>query len=202
MSLITKGNNQHSSYRHSFISVFVKVLMAVVSCTLLSSCANDFDNIKKFAAIQELPSVTAEGYEVLFSDSTIIRRKLETPQMIIHDDAKDPYTEFPQGVAITQYDNRMNITSYITSRYAKYFDAADRWEARNNVIAVNQKGDTLKTEFLIWDIKKGKIYSDQFVKIIQQDQITSGTSFESNQDFSEYNFKNLKGEIYVEVDDK
>ncbi|HLN74049.1 MAG TPA: LPS export ABC transporter periplasmic protein LptC [Prolixibacteraceae bacterium] len=169
---------------------------------LLCSCANDFEKIKKFTNIENLPAVSAEGYEMLSSDSTIIRFKLQTPEMIVHDDEKVPYTEFPQGVAITQYDGRMNITSFITSRYAKYFTADDRWEAKNNVIAVNQKGDTLKTEYLVWDQKKGKIYSDQFVQIIQKDQITSGTSFESNQDFSEYTFKNLKGQMYIEVQDK
>lgn len=169
---------------------------------LFYSCANDFEKIKKFTNIENLPAVSAEGYEMLSSDSTIIRFKLQTPEMIVHDDEKVPYTEFPQGVAITQYDSRMNITSFITSRYAKYFTADDRWEAKNNVIAVNQKGDTLKTEYLVWDQKKGKIYSDQFVQIIQKDQITSGTSFESNQDFSEYTFKNLKGQMYIEVQDK
>ena len=202
--MITRTNEskQRPTYRQEMERWLKKAVIVSITFFVLVSCANDFENIKKFSDVQELPSVTAQGYEVLFSDSTIIRRKLQTPEMIIHDDTKDSYTEFPQGVAITQYDNRMNITSYITSRYAKYYESADRWEAKNNVIAVNQKGDTLKTEFLIWDIKKGKIYSDQFVEIVQKDQITSGTSFESNQDFSEYTFKNLKGQMYIEVQEK
>lgn len=179
-----------------------KASLLIFTCLLLGSCANDFEKIRKFTNIEKLPHVAAEGYEVLSSDSTILRFKLQTPEMVIHDDEKVPYTEFPQGVAITQYDAKMNVTSYINSRYAKYFDSDDRWEAKNNVVAVNQKGDTLKTEYLVWDRKKGKIYSDQFVQIIQKDQITSGTSFESNQDFSEYTFKNLKGQMYIEVQDK
>ena len=124
--------------------------------------------------------------------------------MIIHnnENEKEPYTEFPKGVIITQYDSRMNIISNITSQYAKYFNKDDRWEAKNNVVAVNQKGDTLKTEYLVWDKKKARIYSDQFVKIIGKDQVTTGTSFESNQDFSEYTFKNLKGQMYVDVQEK
>lgn len=179
-----------------------KASLISFACFLFCSCANDFEKIKKFTNIEKLPYVAAEGYEVLSSDSTILRFKLQTPEMIIHDDEKEPYTEFPKGVAITQYDSKMNITSFINSRYAKYFDADERWEAKNNVVAVNQKGDTLKTEYLVWDRKKGKIYSNQFVQIIQKDQITSGTSFESNQDFSEYTFKNLKGQMYIEVQDK
>lgn len=178
------------------------VLAVIVLGAMLGGCANDFENIKKFTNIESLPAVSAEGYELLRSDSTLLRFKLQTPEMIIHDNEREPYTEFPRGVAITQYDSKMNVTSFITSRYAKYFDSDDRWEAKNNVVAVNQKGDTLKTEYLVWDNKKGKIYSDQFVEIIQKDQITSGTSFESNQDFSIYSFKNLKGQMYIEIEDK
>lgn len=169
---------------------------------VLVSCENDIEKIKKFSDGENLPAITAEGYEVLYSDSGFISSKLQTPEMIIHSNEKEPYTEFPQGVVITQYDKRMNVISYITSQYAKYFQTDERWEAKNNVVAINQKGDTLKTEYLVWDRKKGKIYSDQFVKIIQKDQVTTGTSFESNQDFSEYTFKNLKGQMYIDVQEK
>ena len=171
---------------------------------VIVSCENDIEKIKKATSSENLPPLTAEGYEVIISDSTVIRYKIQTPAMVIHgnENEKDQYTEFPQGVIITQYDSRMNITSHITSQYAKYFNRDDRWEAKNNVVAVNQKGDTLKTEFLVWDKKKAKIYSDQFVKIIQKDQVINGTSFESNQDFSEYTFKNLKGQMYVDVQEK
>lgn len=174
-------------------------LLAWMLCGMLGSCENDIEKVKKLSNSKDLPAITAQGYEVLYSDSTVIRQKLQTPEMIIHANQKEPYTEFPQGVVITQYDPQMNVISYITSQYAKYFEADERWEAKNNVIAVNQNGDTLKTEFLIWDKKKERIYSDQFVKIIQKDQVTTGTSFESNQDFTEYSFKNLKGQIYVDV---
>lgn len=173
--------------------------ISFVLWAMLASCENDIEKVKNLSNSEDLPAITAQGYEVLISDSTVIKQKLQTPEMIVHGNQKEPYTEFPQGVAITQYDAHMNVISYITSQYAKYFDADERWEAKNNVIAVNQNGDTLKTEFLIWDKKKEKIYSDQFVKIIQKDQITTGTSFESNQDFTEYYFKNLKGQMYVDV---
>jgi LPS export ABC transporter protein LptC len=146
-----------------------------------------------------LPEITAEGFEMLISDSAVIRSKLLTPLLIKHSDEKDPYIEFPKGMKIEKYDAQMKVVSSITAQYAKNFTKDDRWEAKNNVIAVNFKGDTLKTEYLVWDMKKEKIYSDQFVKIIQNDQIYTGIGFESNQDFSSYHIKNLKGHMYVNV---
>ena len=167
---------------------------------MFSSCENEIATIKKYASNEELPSITAEGFEMLKSDSTIIRYKLQTPEFISYENEKEPYIEFPKGVKIIKYDENMKVLSSITCLYAKQFTSEDKWEARNNVVAVNLKGDTLKTEYLVWDTKKEKIYSDQFVRIIQKDQMFSGVGFESNQDFSEYSFKNLTGHIYVNVE--
>jgi LPS export ABC transporter protein LptC len=167
---------------------------------LFVSCENEIAKIKTVTNTEDLPAISAEGFEVLVSDSSVIRSKIQTPLFIQHDNEKDPYVEFPKGVKIEKYDTKMNIVSSLTAQYAKNFTTDKRWEAKNNVIAVNAKGDTLKTEYLVWDVAKEKIYSDQFVKIIQKDQVYTGIGFESNQDFSSYHIKNLKGNMYVNVD--
>lgn len=181
-----------------------KVTMTILNVLLVLffvSCSKDAPKIKINSVTEELPSLVAEGFEMLASDSSVIRFKMQTPEFIRHKNEKEPYTEFPKGVKIEKYDANMNIVSSITCLYAKNFDSDDRWEAKNNVVAVNFKGDTLKTEYLVWDTTKGKIYSDRFVKIIQKDQVYTGIGFESNQDFSEYHIKNLKGNMYVNVDE-
>jgi len=172
----------------------------VLLTMILVSCENEIAKIKTVTNTEDLPAITAEGFEMLVSDSSVIRSKLQTPQLIKHDNEKDPYIEFPKGMKIVEYDAKMNVISSITAQYAKNFTGENRWEAKNNVVAVNLKGDTLKTEYLVWDTKKQKIYSDQFVKIISKDRIYTGIGFESNQDFSSYHIKNLKGNMYVNVD--
>jgi len=178
----------------------IGLLLTFLLVTTIFSCENEISKIKTLTSTEVLPSITAEGYEMLFSDSSVIQFKLQTPLFIRHDVDKDPYTEFPKGMKIEKYDTKMNIVSSITAEYAKNFDRDDRWEAKNNVIATNLNGDTLKTEFLIWDTKKQKIYSDQFVKFIRTDKTITGIGFESNQDFTEYKIKNIKGILYVNMD--
>lgn len=176
------------------------LLLIAFSSILFFSCRRETPQIKINSVTQDLPSLTAEGFEMLMSDSSVIRFKLQTPELIRHKNEKDPYIEFPKGVKIEKFDANMNIVSSLTCQYAKNYDSDDRWEAKNNVVAVNYKGDTLKTEYLVWDTEKQKIFSDRFVKIIQKDQTYTGIGFESNQDFSEYHIKNLKGDMYVNVD--
>jgi LPS export ABC transporter protein LptC len=184
----------HLKYR------FITALPIVLLPFMIISCENQVAKIKSLTTTEELPSVTASGYEMLFSDSSVIRFKMQTPELIRHDEEKEPYTEFPVGVKIEKYDSKMNIVSSITANYAKYFDRDQKWEAKNNVVAVNLTGDTLKTEYLVWDDKRKKIYSDQFVKFIRKDKTITGIGFESNQDFTEYKIKDIKGILYVDVD--
>ena len=179
----------------------ILLLLVVSLLWIMVSCENEISKVKTVISTEEPPAITAEGFEMLASDSAVIRFKLQTPQLIYHKEEKDPYYEFPKGIKIVKYDASMNVISSITAQYAKNFPSDDRWEAKNNVIAVNFKGDTLKTEYLVWDTAKKKIYSDQFVRIIQKDHIFTGIGFESNQDFSDYQIKDLKGDIYVNVDE-
>ena len=93
--------------------------------------------------------------------------------------------------------NNKNIISSITANYAKQFVAEDKWEAKNNVIATNAQGDTLKTEHLTWEEKKEIIYTEDFVKIIRTDQIITGIGFTSDQKLQNWKIKNPKGTIYI-----
>lgn len=186
---------------HTFNRVTNCVLL-VAFLFLMASCGGKLPEVSTFSKEEILPSIEAEGFEMLISDSTVIRYKLQANKLIRHDDPKEPFTEFPQGVRIEKYDARMKVISIITASYAKNFSNDDRWEAKNNVVAVNLNGDTLKTEYLVWDTKKEKIYSDQFVRIIRASNNLNltGTGITANQDFTDYLFYKPSGGWDLEVD--
>ena len=168
---------------------------------LFYSCSNDIETIKAFSSDEERPALTAENFEMIFSDSTIIRYKMQTPELIRFDEENDPFMEFPQGVYIEQFDNKMQVISSLSANYARYYEKEERWEVKNNVVAVNAQNDTLKTEELIQDQKNGRVYSEQFVKIIRKDQIITGIGFESDQEMSDWKVKKPRGTLYVDVEE-
>ena len=63
---------------------------------------------------------------------------------------------------------------------------------------LSQRGDKFQTDLLVWDEKKEKVYSDNFIQIEQDDKIIKGYGFESNQDLTEYEIKNTTGVFTVE----
>ncbi|WP_430974252.1 LPS export ABC transporter periplasmic protein LptC [Sunxiuqinia rutila] len=184
----------------NYSKVSIAILLGGIAM-LFFSCANKIEKIKELSAGENTAGMEAENYEMIHSDSTIIRFKLITPKLIRYDKSEDPFVEFPQGVEIERYNEKMEQIAGITANFARFYEKESKWEAKNNVVAVNPSGDTLKTEHLIWEEKKGIIYSEQFVKIIRKDQVITGMGFESDQNLSNWMIKKPKGPVYIEVDE-
>jgi LPS export ABC transporter protein LptC len=85
----------------------------------------------------------------------------------------------------------------MTAGYAVSYEGKGKMEARINVVVVNNKGETLKTQHLIWEEKTKKIYTHEFVTITTKEEILYGDGLESNQEFTKYRIKNIKGTIAV-----
>jgi len=64
------------------------------------------------------------------------------------------------------------------------------------VVVSNNAGDTFKSEQLIWDMNKKIIYSNQRCQLNKVDGTAlDGTSFTSNETFTDYRFQQGKGDI-------
>ena len=166
---------------------------------LFYGCENNIEQIKAFYTTENLPVLEATNFETLLTDSGQVRYFLKAPKLLQFQDEGRNYREFPEGVELVEYDDHKRIISSIKANYAKQFLAEDKWEAKNNVVATNAQGDTLKTEHLIWEEKKEIIYTEEFVKIIRTDQIITGIGFTSDQKLQNWKIKNPKGTIYISV---
>lgn len=194
--LYVKRNNTIGQEIRRSIATLFGFAMLLLSCT-----NNNVSQIKSFNHPEGAPEVQAENIEIIFSDSAIIRFKLNAPRLDIYEDEEEPYKEFLDGFIIQQFNSENKITSSIKATYGKYYEKKSLWEARQNVVAVTESSDTLKTELLYWDEEKDKIYSDQFVMFIQKEQIITGIGFESDLQMQKWHIKKPKGTIIVEVDE-
>ncbi|HIN39145.1 MAG TPA: LPS export ABC transporter periplasmic protein LptC, partial [Flavobacteriales bacterium] len=84
------------------------------------------------------------------------------------------------------------------ANYAISYEKKGTMEAKGNVVLINEIGEKLNTEYLIWNQKEAKIFSDKFVKITTKDEIIMGEGFESNESFTNFKIHHIKGTILVE----
>ncbi len=159
---------------------------------MIAGCENDEKQVELISQKKNFPVETASNIEVLYSDSALVKVKLTAPEMKRFTGIK-PYVEMPKGINLTFYDDGLNIISTLKANYAINREQEDIMEARNNVVVVNEKGEKLNSEHLIWNKRTHKIYSDVFATITTQNEIIQGNGFEANEDFSKYKINKVTG---------
>ena len=160
----------------------------------LFSCENDLNKVKLYSKEKISPQESAKNIKILYSDSAHLEVELTAP-LLNHFETQNPYIEMPKGFNALFYNNKLEVKSKLFADYGIRYERDQRMEARKNVTVINEKGEKLNTEHLIWDERKEKLYSDEFVKITTKDEIIFGNGFEANQDFSKYKIFNIKGMI-------
>lgn len=177
----------------SFLGVVLLFLVAVI---LTSGCSNDIEKVKLFSNKAIEPVESAHHIRVIYSDSAKTKLEIVAPELNRFQ-RPEHYVEMPAGFHAVFYGENLKVTSSLTAGYGIRHERDKTMEARKNVIVVNQKGDTLNTEHLIWDEKTEKLHTNEFVKITTRDEVIFGNGFEANQDFTRYKIFNIKGTISI-----
>ncbi len=177
-------------------------VMFMGTVMFLSSCENNIEQIKAFGLTEALPILEASNFETLITDSGVVRYFLKAPKLLRFEEERESYFEFPEGIELIRYNEDGEIISSITANYAKQFEEEKKWEVKNNVIATNTQGDTLKTEQLFYNEIAGEIYTDEFVRIIRAEQNITGIGFESDQAMQNWRIRQPKGSIDVSVNNQ
>lgn len=171
-------------------------ILLLIGAVVTISCKTDVQKVNTVTSTNNFPNLSAKNIEIVYTDSALLKFKLEAPELNRYMEIEEPYSEFPQGLKTTFYDKNGVPESVITAEYALYLKEPELWEARNNVVAKNLKENrTLETEHLYWDQKKEILYSKNFVKITTEDEIIYGEGFESDQNFTKWKILKPKGTI-------
>lgn len=186
-------NIKDYKYHKNSIAILVGVVM-------LFSCENSIQEIDKLNNSKINTDNYILGLDMIYTDSGVVKMRMKAPLAITHDDKKDPYKEFPEGIEIFFYKDRDTIVqNYLIADYAISYTQKKFSEVRGNVIVINENGDTLNTEKMYWDSHNRKIYSDELVRISQSDQVIIGENgFEADEGFSYYKILNSSGKIKID----
>ncbi len=161
-----------------FTLKYLLITIAAIIAVLLASCESRIPVIPK-SDLLTLPSLTARDFTTTLSDSGLIQLQLSAPLLEKYDNADPPYSDFTSGIKVILYNGKETPQARVTAKYAKCTDN-NLWELRDSVVVLNDKDERLETELLFWNQEKDKIYTDRFVKITSEDQVTQGIGFESD----------------------
>ena len=181
-----------------FKSLLVFVLSGIG--VLSFSCKNKLADINAIKITDTFPISTGKNVEIIYSDSAKIQTIIKTPFLKTYG-GKNPYNEMPQGINAVFYDSLMRVKTRLTSKYAIKYDKKNIMEAKNDVVVINEKGEKLMTEHLIWNATKRKIYTDVFVRIFTADKIFWGDGMDADDSFLKWQIRKPRGEFYIKNDE-
>jgi LPS export ABC transporter protein LptC len=166
---------------------------------LLFSCQNERSQIMALTLPKVTPTQQGKGITMVYTDSAELKIVLKAGKMLTYDrNVREPFTVLPDGVLVTFYNDKGKPETILKANYGIHYPSRKRMEVKYNVEVVNKDGEKLNTEHLIWDEAQHKIYSDAFVKITTAKEIIMGKGLESNQDFTNYQIKEVTGTIQLD----
>ncbi len=173
--------------------------IALVLSVILASCSEKkVSEINFYANVEDAPDIMIEDLTSKYKYDNQLRALIKAPvAQYFLKDKKNPKMEFPQGLDAVFYNEKKQPISTIHCKYAVYYEKTQLWKLSGDVVVVNPEGSTLRTQELYYDQNNQRIYSIKFVEVIDKkgNSIRGKGGFTSNMDFTEYEFKNVDGEI-------
>lgn len=175
------------------------VVMLLLFLSQIIACTSEKKEIVDVVFDPE-KTYTMKATEVntLISDSGITRYRLNAREWWVFDKAKDPYWYFPEKIYVEKFDTLFHTEASIKADTAYYYTKRELWELIGHVEVESLQGEHFETSRLFWNQKEEKVYSDEYIRIEQEDKIVTGIGFESNQNMTQYKIFNSQGVFPVE----
>ena len=173
--------------------------MAIGICLLVNSCSNDLEKIKEISIQSQsnYPIETIKDAEIIYSDSSKVRLTLFAKLMNRYKNDKE-YIEIKDGLRVQFFDANGKKESELLSDYGIIDQENDIMKAQKNVVVRNIYGDILESESLNWNQSTNEIFTEDMVKITTKNEIIFGEGLVSNQDFTKYSIKKIKGTLSID----
>ena len=177
--------------------IILKSIAILYGIAMLFSCTNNTQKVRDFLADKNLPVGTAKDAYHVYKDSGRITSKLITAVMLdFSNRTAHPYSEFPDGIKIVNFEKNGMDSITITGDYALSYSKTSISEITGNVVVVNHtEKSRLETEQLFWDEKTKYFVSEKAFKLTKESDTIFGIGFESKDDLSKHLAKKTTGKL-------
>jgi LPS export ABC transporter protein LptC len=165
-----------------------------------SSCTNSMKEINEVTGRARVGEDHGEDVTILYSVGGKVKARLFSHNFIRSEGANPPYTEMKDGLKVEFFNDSAVVRNTLTARYGRWYEKEGNVLLRDSVHIVTSKGEQLLTQELVWNQRLQQFFTEKPVRVITPTQILIGTGMTANQDFSDYQFTNIKGSVQVQKD--
>lgn len=158
------------------------ILVYLIVGLFFISCSNDIAKVRFFDR-KTLPDQSVTNAHITRTEYGELQMKLEAPTINQYT-TPEHKTIYPNGVAITFFENGVNPKAYIRANYGISYDDRDIMEARDSVVVIDYRtGDTSYLKSLVWNSNEHRIYSNHPLRSVNGARVTYGDGLESDDNF-------------------
>ncbi|MFZ6050822.1 LPS export ABC transporter periplasmic protein LptC [Halocola ammonii] len=173
-------------------------LAFIVGGMLFFSCTNEIEEINSLADLAEQPLQTSFNATYDYTEDGQLKNRLIASRLDRYG-GEDRRIVVSEGFQVFIYDSLGNFAAELTAVDGVFEPNKRMMVARNNVELINKDGDQLNTEVLTWDQDSAMIYTDQLVKITNEDGVIYGEDgLIADEKFENYELIGMSGDIYVD----
>jgi LPS export ABC transporter protein LptC len=176
--------------------IFISILLSSATLSVFTNCDSNLKDVQKINLSEFSTSGDADSITLKYTDSGRIKAVLIASKMLDYATVKYPFTEFPEGVNVTLYDQKAKRT-FIRSDYAIQFKGTDIIDLQGNVKISTEDNKVLETQQLYYDQKNAWFYTDGKFKFSAPKGVSNGEGIDFNKDFTIMNTQNFSGESEV-----
>lgn len=187
------ANKKHTSICTTIVFPTIVVLFFLFACDEKKNSV-----IQSTVSPDSIAFMSTYGVNTLISDSGRISYRVEAEEWHMYDKRNPPHWAFEKGIYLEKFNDSLQVETTLRSDTAYFFDKMGLWKLLGNVQISNSKGEKIFTHEMYWSSDSGRIYSDKYIKIEQQDQVTEGVGFSSNQNFTNWQILNTTGIYPIE----
>ena len=173
--------------------IFILFVALFSSILVLTSCESNLKDVQKINLSEFSPSGDADSITLKYTDSGRIKAILIASKMLDYATVKYPFTDFPQGVNVTLFDNKARKT-FIRSDYAIQFKGTEIIDLQGNVKISTEDNQLLETEQLYFDQKNNWFFTEEKFRFTAPKGISNGKGIDFNSDFTIMNTQQFSGQ--------
>lgn len=143
-----------------------------------------------------------QNAHVIQKDSGKLKMELKAPLIEEFTLIDSTFTVMKKGVDIKFWNANKDKPNLIRADWAKIIDKKKLYEAKENVVIINNDGDTLLTNHIFWDNLNKRIFTKDTVTIIRIDgtKNIAKNGLEASEDLKEITLYNNHGVIMYQED--
>jgi len=174
----------------------MRLAVVVLIMAVLMGCKNDLAEVNEIFDPRSTEVERLEDIDITYSDSAIVKLRIRAAVHLRYEESGSMMDEFSDGVQLDFLEGD-RVTGWLTADWAKRDNKRRETTMRGRVTLYNANGQKLQTTQMLWTEKDGKLSSDQFVRITQDDQVLQGYGFVTDEEFSSFEITSLEGQFDV-----